>query len=90
MLRLTGAVRVRYPGGEFEAHFDNRSQDADFEVDIESRVPMLTASTEDVESINKDTPLDVETKPGSNVFKPYRFEKHEQDGLGESRVILSL
>lgn len=90
MLRLTGAVRVRYDGGEFEAHFDNRSQDAALDdVDVEARVPQLTARSLDVEQLRKDAQLDVETKPQSNAFVRYTFDKHEPDGLGESRILLS-
>lgn len=90
MLRLTGAVRVRYDGGEFEAHFDNRSQDAALDnVDVEASVPQLTARTLDVEALRKGARLDIETRPKSAEFAQYFFDKHEPDGLGESRILLS-
>lgn len=85
MLRVTGAVVVTHPGGRFEAHFDNGHQDASFDVDVESTAPRLTARTIDVASIVKDTELTVHLESGP---QQWRFEKHEPDGLGESRIEL--
>lgn len=83
-------VTVRHPGGQFDATFDNGFSDADFgEHSIESAQPMLSVvRTLDVASLAKDTPLTVIHEDGSVV--EYKLEKHEPDGTGMSRVILSL
>lgn len=79
---------MRHPAGAFEAHFDNRSQDASFDnLDVEALGPRLTARTIDVEALRRGTPLDIEVEPGR--FAAYQFDKHEPDGRGESRILLS-
>lgn len=89
MLRVTGSVVVRHPDGQFEAHFDDGTQDADFgDVAIEATEPRLTARTVDVEALAKRTQLDFKDFRGRDVT--YFFEKHEPDGTGMSRVIVSL
>ena len=89
-LRATAAVVVRHSDGEFEAHFDDRTQDVTVDpADIESTAPMLSACrTIDVANIIKDTPIEIATGP--HAGESYRFVKHEPDGTGMSRVILRL
>lgn len=80
-------VTVRHPDGAFVAIFDNGFADASFDIDVESSLPVLTARTSDVEQLRKDTPLHFKDFAGRDVT--YDFDKHEPDGTGMSRVLLS-
>lgn len=89
LIKSLGGQLVRHPDGQFAAIFDNGFSDASVgDIDIEGTQPMLTARTIDVETIAKDTPLDVTDERGR--VTNWKFEKHEPDGTGISRVILSL
>lgn len=83
LIKALGGQLVRHSAGEFWAIFDNASQDSTFEVDVEGSAPMLTARTIDVQQLRKGT-----------IFRlqdgEYRIEKHEPDGTGMTRVVLSL
>lgn len=88
-LRSTGAVKVRHPDGDFEAHFENEYFEAQFSEgpSVETRRPVLTARTVDVEALEKETPLEVLDDDGCAVAI-YRFKRHEPDGTGISLVYL--
>lgn len=87
-IRGNGGQLVRHGSGRFWATFDNPSQDASFEVDVEGSSPALAARTIDVEQLPKGTQLHLKDFAGREV--EYRIEKHEPDGTGMTRVVLSL
>lgn len=77
-------VPVRIRGQLMQAVFDNDYLGAQAgDLEIESRVPMITCLTSDVERlvIVKDDQVD-------GLDKPYRVDHHEPDGTGMSRLVL--
>jgi hypothetical protein len=85
-LRVTGAVTVRHPSGEFKAHFRKEYYEAAFSGGpaVESAQPALTrVRTIDVQSLIKDTPLQIDGETDT-----YFVKRHQPDGTGMSIVLL--
>lgn len=82
-LRATAAVVVRHPDGEFIAQFSDEYYEAQLGggPGTETVQPVLIARTIDVQSLAKDTPLEVGNEQ-------YRLKSQQPDGTGESRVLL--
>lgn len=78
MIQSLGGQLVRTPGGDFWAIFDN---DFLLSGNIETRAPALTARSIDVESLSKDSPVEV----GSTT---YRVKSPQPDGTGMTLLIL--
>src|SRR5262245_20693391 len=89
MLRVTGAVKVRHAAGEFDAHFEDEYSEPRFSSgpSVDSRAPVLSARTIDVESLERDALLDV-FRDERSPAKQYRFKTHKPDGTGMSLVLL--
>lgn len=84
-LKALGSKCVRVRGQSFEAIFDNSFSMVPGEVDVESRQPMLTCRTCDVErlQIRKGDLIE-------GLEKAYQVDHHEPDGTGMSVLMLRL
>lgn len=81
MIRRLGGKCYQTPAGDLLAIFDNEFTES---LNTESRVPVLTCTTEDAERVladRKGTSVDVNGKT-------YRIRRHEPDGTGMSRIPL--
>lgn len=78
MIKAVGGVLVRHDSGSFWGVFEREFVEVG---EVESRGPVLTARTSDVQSLPKDTILDV-------CGAEYRIKRHEPDGTGMTLVIL--
>lgn len=87
MIKSLGGQLVRHDGGEFWAVFENEFAAASFDVEVEAARPTLAARTSDVQQIRKGAVLRLHDFAGREVT--YYIDKHEPDGSGITRILLS-
>lgn len=82
-IQALGGQLVSTPAGQFWAIFENQYLEGGFSdgPSIETRQPILTARTSDVQSLAKDTVLEI-------GGRQYLLKRHESDGTGMSLVFL--